>query len=165
MARKPKQETSESKAPRLTNRKARFKYHIMEVVEAGMELVGTEVKSLRAASASMDEAYVRVRGGDAVLVGMNISTYAQAAAPMQHDEKRDRRLLLHRRQIMQLAAHVKVKGNTVVPLSVYFKHGWAKCELGLAVGKQQFDKRRTMQERQQKRDIAREMHKRSRERE
>ncbi len=152
---------AERKGPRVTNRRARFEYHILEVVEAGLALVGTEVKSLRAASASMEDAYVRVRGGEAWLVGLNITPYKHASPLMQHEEKRDRKLLLHGRQIARLEQHARVKGNTVVPLAIYFKGGWAKCELGLAVGKRSFDKRRAMQEKQQKRDIAREMHRRS----
>jgi SsrA-binding protein len=162
MAKKPNKQT-EPHSPRLTSRKARFNFHILEVVEAGMALEGTEVKSLRAGSAAMEDAYVRVRGGQAYLVGLSIPAYAHAAPLMQHEEKRDRKLLLHRRQIARLESHARVKGNTVVPVSIYFKEGWAKCELGLAVGKRRYDKRRDMQEKQQKRDIAREMHKRSRE--
>jgi len=150
-------------SPRLTNRKARFNYHILEVVEAGLALVGTEVKSLRDGSASMEDAYVRVRGGEAYMVGLNIPPYKHAGPLMQHQEKRDRKLLLHRRQIERLEMHCRVKGNTAVPISIYFKDGWAKCEIGLAVGKRQFDKRRAMQEKEQKRAIAREMHRRSRE--
>jgi SsrA-binding protein len=162
MPKKP--EKSERKSPRITNRRARFNYHILEVAEAGIELVGTEVKSLRAGTASMEDAYVRVHNGVAVLIGLSIPAYAHAAALMQHEEKRDRRLLLHRGQILRLQEHARVKGNTVVPLTIYFKNGWAKCEVGLAIGKQQFDKRRAMKEKEQKRDIAREMHRRSKDR-
>ena len=163
MAKKPPEKPKHS--PRVTNRRARFNFHILEVVEAGLVLQGTEVKSLRASAATMEDAFVRVRGGQALLVGLNISTYPHAAPLMQHEPKRDRRLLLHARQIERLESHAKVKGNTVVPVSIYFKDGWAKCEVGLAVGKKQYDKRRDMQEKQQKRDIAREMHRRSRDRE
>jgi len=153
----------ERKSPRITNRKARFNFHILEVVEAGIALVGTEVKSLRAGTASLEEAYVRVRRGQAYLIGLNIPTYKHASPLMQHEEKRDRKLLLHSRQIERIELHARVKGNTAVPLTIYFKDGWAKCEVGLAVGKRSFDKRRAMQEKQQKRDVAREMHRRSRE--
>jgi SsrA-binding protein len=149
-------------SPRVTNRRARFNFHILEVVEAGLVLQGTEVKSLRASAATMEDAFVRVRGGQAILVGLNISAYPHASPLMQHDPKRDRKLLLHARQIERLESHARLKGNTVVPVSIYFKDGWAKCEVGLAVGKKQYDKRRDMQEKQQKRDIAREMHRRSR---
>jgi SsrA-binding protein len=151
-----------SHSPRVTNRRARFNYHILEVVEAGVVLTGTEVKSLRSASASMEDAFVRVRGGEAFLIGLSIAPYAHAGALMQHEEKRDRKLLLHARQVERLESHARVKGNTVVPTSIYFKNGWAKVEVGLAVGKKQFDKRHAIQEKQQKRDIAREMRRRSR---
>ena len=146
---------------RIVNRKARHDFHILEVVECGMELVGTEVKSLRAGQARIDEAFARVYNGQAFLVGADIAAYPQAVAAMQHAPKRDRRLLLHRRQIAELESHVRQKGNTIVPLAVYFKRGWAKCELGLAVGKRQYDKRDQLRQRDQQRDIAREISRRS----
>ena len=149
--------------PRITNRRARFNYHILEVVEAGIALVGTEVKSLRGGTASLEDAYVRIRGGQAFLVGLSIPAYKHASPLMQHEEKRDRKLLLHSRQIVRIEMHIRVKGNTAVPVSIYFKDGWAKCEIGLAVGKRQFDKRHAMKEKEQERAIAREMHRRSRE--
>jgi SsrA-binding protein len=162
MAKRQKQ-TEQKHSPRITNRKARFNYHILEVVEAGLALVGTEVKSLRAGTASLEDAYVRVRNGQAFLIGLNIPTYSHASPLMQHEEKRERKLLLHGRQIERIEMHARVKGNTAVPTSIYFKDGWAKCEIGLAIGKRSFDKRSAMKEKQQKRDIAREMHRRSRE--
>ena len=161
MAKKPPEQPKHT--ARVTNRRARFHFHILEVVEAGIVLEGTEVKSLRAAAATMEDAFVRVRGPQALLVGLNISPYVHAGPLMQHEPKRDRKLLLHGRQIERLESHARIKGNTIVPVSIYFKDGWAKCEVGLAVGKKQYDKRRDMQEKQQKRDIAREMRKRSRE--
>jgi SsrA-binding protein len=144
-------------SPRILNRRARHEFAISEVVECGMELLGTEVKSIRAGGAKIDEAYARVRGGQVFLVGMNISHYSHAAGDLQHDPLRDRRLLLHRGQIRALDAHVRQKGKTLVPLAVYFKDGWAKCELGLAVGKRQYDKRQAIKARDQERDIEREM--------
>ena len=150
---------------RIVNRKARHDFHILEVVECGMELVGTEVKSLRAGQARIDEAYARVHNGQTFLVGADIAAYPQAVATMQHGPKRDRRLLLHRRQIAQLESHVRQKGRTIIPLAVYFKRGWAKCELGLAVGKRQYDKRDQLRQRDQQRDIAREISRRSNRRE
>jgi SsrA-binding protein len=143
--------------PRILNRKARHDFAILEVVECGMELLGTEVKSLRAGQAKIDDAYARVRGGQVVLVGANIAMYPNAAGELQHEPLRDRRLLLHRRQIQALEAHVRQKGKTLVPLAVYFKKGWAKCELGVAVGKRMFDKRQAIKAREQQRDIQREM--------
>jgi len=147
---------------RIANRKARHDYFIREVVECGIELVGAEVKSLRAGQARIDEAYARVRGGELFLVGAHIAIYPQAAPGMQHEPTRDRKLLLHRRQIAQIESHVKQKGKTVVPLAMYFKRGWAKCELGIAEGKAQRDKREAVRKRDQQREMAREMSRRRR---
>ncbi len=146
--------------PRITNRKARHNFHIREVVECGLELCGTEVKSLRAGQATIDEAYARIRDGEAFLVGATIAQYPQAAEGMQHEPTRDRKLLLHRRQLSQLEAHVRQKGKTLVPLAVYFKRGWAKCELGIAEGKRQYDKREAIRKREQQRDMQRELRRR-----
>ncbi len=157
-----KKHKSGPRSPRITNRKARHDYHILEVVECGIELFGTEVKSLRAGNAKIDEAHARVCDGEVFLVGAGIAQYPQAAAAMQHATTRDRRLLLRRRQIVQLEAHVKQKGKTLVPLAVYFKRGWAKCELGIAVGKKQYDKREAIKKRDQQRDMARELGRRKR---
>ena len=140
---------------RIRNRKARHEFLISEVVEAGLALTGTEVKSLRAGQGRIDEAYARVRGKEVFLVGANIALYPNAKGELQHNPTRDRKLLLHRRQIHQLEAHVRQKGKTIVPLEVYFKDGWAKCKLGIAEGKRQHDKRNTIRERDQKRDMAR----------
>ena len=147
---------------RIGNRRARHDFFIAEVVECGMALKGTEVKSLRAGQAKIDEAYARVTDGEVFLVGANIATYPQAAGPLQHETTRDRKLLLHRRQIAQLEAHVRQKGKTLVPLAIYFKNGRAKCELGIAEGKRQYDKRDSLRKRDQQREIAREMSKRRR---
>jgi SsrA-binding protein len=146
--------------PRVTNRKARHDFHILEVVECGIELLGTEVKSLRAGQGKIDDAHARVRGGEVFLVGATIAHYAEAAEAMQHDPARDRRLLLRRRQIAQLEAHVRQKGKTLVPLAIYFKRGWAKVELGIAVGKKHYDKREAIRRRDQQRDMQRELRRR-----
>lgn len=123
-----------------------------------MELTGTEVKSLRAGQAKIDEAYARITpAGEVFLVGSNIAMYPQAAEGMQHDPTRKRKLLLHRRQIEKLEAHVKQKGKTIIPLAIYFKQGWAKCELGIAEGKRDYDKRETLRAKQQQMDIKREL--------
>lgn len=145
------------KTPRITNRRARHDYHINEVVECGIELTGTEVKSLRAGQAKIDEAHARVQDGELYLVGATIAQYQQAAAGMQHDPTRDRKLLVHRRQIAQLESHVRQKGKTLIPLAMYFKRGWAKVELGVAVGKRQYDKRQAIRKREQQRDMDREL--------
>jgi len=146
-------------SPRIENRKAWHNYHVLEVVECGLELQGTEVKSLRAGSAQIDEAFARLRRDEAFLVGANIAAYPQAG-PVQHAPMRDRKLLLHRRQIALLAAHIAQKGRTLVPLVIYFKKGWAKCELGLVVGKKQYDKRHALRQKDQQREIDREMRRR-----
>ena len=143
--------------PRISNRRARFEFQILEKVECGMELVGTEVKSLRAGKASLEGAYARITNGEVYLCGANIAVYSQAAEGMQHDPLRDRKLLLRRRQIAKLETHVSQKGRTLVPLSMYFSRGWAKCELGVAVGKRQYDKRQAIKKREQQRDMRREM--------
>ena len=146
--------------PRVTNRRARFDFQILEKVECGLELLGTEVKSLRGGNASLEGAYARITNGEVFLCSANIAIYPQAAEGMQHDPLRDRKLLLRRRQIAKLEVHVSQKGRTLVPLSMYFSRGWAKCELGAAVGKRQYDKRRAIRDRQQARDVARELRRR-----
>ena len=138
------------------NRKARHDFHILETVEAGLSLQGTEVKSLRRGTCSLREAYVVVRGGEAFVTGMNIPHYEQGNIH-NHDPARDRRLLLHKREIVDLDEHVTRKGNTIVPLSLYFRNGRAKMLIGVARGKQHADKRHAIAERDVKRDLQREM--------
>lgn len=162
MAKKSKKKESAHKGVRITNRKARHNFHILEVLECGIELAGTEVKSLRAGQARIDESYARIDDGQLMLVGANIAQYPHAKGSLQHDPARNRKLLVHRRQIARLEFHVRQKGKTLVPLAMYFKRGWAKCEIGLALGKRQYDKREAIKEREQKRDIAREMSRRRR---
>ena len=154
---KPK---DEPKGVRIRNRKARHDFYIKEVVEAGLSLVGTEVKSLREGQARIDESYARMKGSELFLVGANIAIYPNAKGALQHAPTRDRKLLLHGRQIRQIEAHVRQKGKTVVPLELYFKNGWAKCQLGIAEGKRQYDKRDAIRERDQKRDFARQISRR-----
>ena len=158
MAKKKKQSSTHS--PRIVNRKARHDYQILEVVECGLALTGTEVKSLRNGNAKIDDAFARIDGGEVFLIGATISPYPQAAESMQHAPARDRKLLLRCRQIEQLETHAKQKGKTLVPLAIYFKRGWAKCEIGVAVGKRQYDKRATIKDRDQQRDAEREMERR-----
>lgn len=141
--------------PRVRNRRATFDYHILEKVESGMALVGTEVKSLRAGNASLAGAYGRITNGEVFLCGANIAVWPQAVGVLQHDPLRRRKLLLHRRQVRQLEKHVAQKGHTLVPLALYFKNGWAKCELGAAVGRRAYDKRQVIRKRQQQRDLRR----------
>jgi SsrA-binding protein len=144
-------------APRVANRKARHEYHIIETLECGIELSGTEVKSVRAGQAKIDEAYARLSGGELWLVGMNIAHYQQAAAAMQHEPSRDRKLLVRRRQLAALQEQLRTKGKTLIPLAMYFKGGWAKLEIGVAIGKKQYDKRQDLKKRQAQRDMDRAM--------
>lgn len=138
------------------NPKARHDYFILEEIESGIVLTGTEVKSLRAGKAAIREAYVRIDSGEAWIIGMNIATYEQGNV-FNHDPMRTRKLLLHRREIDRLHAQVTRKGHTVVPLSMYFKDGKAKLAIGLAKGKDRGDKRQTIAKRDMQRQVDREM--------
>ncbi|MBQ3274194.1 MAG: SsrA-binding protein SmpB [Christensenellaceae bacterium] len=134
-----------------TNRKARHDYFIDERYEAGMELKGTEVKSLRAAKTNLRDSYVQIKGGEAFVCNMHISPYEQGNIN-NTDPMRTRRLLLHKREIMKLMGQVQQKGFTLIPLSVYLKNGRMKLEIGLARGKKLFDKRADLKEKAVKRD-------------
>ena len=160
---KEKAKVEERHSPRLLNRRARHDYHVLEVVECGIELTGTEVKSLRDGLGKIDEAYARIQGRELVLIDCTIPHYAQASPALQHESARPRKLLVHRRQIEALVAHVKQKGKTLVPLALYFKRGWAKVEIGVVIGKKQFDKREDIKKRDAQKDIARAMNRRRRE--
>ncbi len=138
----------------VANRRARHDYHLEETYEAGIQLLGSEVKSLRAGRASLQDAYARVRGGEVWLVNMHIAPYEQAG-PFNHDPLRPRKLLLHKAEIRRLVGKVKERGYTLVPLRVYFRRGLAKVELALARGKRQFDKRADIAKREAQRQIAR----------
>lgn len=160
---KEKEKSKGSHERRILNRKARHDYHIVEAVECGLELMGTEVKSIRAGQAKIDDGFARVRNNEAWLSGVEIAHYPQAGPAMQHEPRRERRLLLHKRQILKMQSHVLQKGHTLVPLAIYFKAGWAKVEIGLAIGKKLYDKRQEIKDRDQKRDMAREVGRRRRE--
>lgn len=123
------------------NRRARYDYNIEESFEAGLVLTGTEIKSLRAGKASLAEAYARIEKGEAWLIGAHIAEWPGASRE-NHDPRRDRKLLLHRTQIDQLAGKTQAKGLTLVPLKIYVTRGRAKVELGLGRGKKQYDRRR-----------------------
>ncbi|MEM7413347.1 MAG: SsrA-binding protein SmpB [Myxococcota bacterium] len=137
-----------------TNRRARFEYEILETVEAGMQLLGPEVKSLREGRANLGDAYAIIRGGEAFLLSLHISPYEQAGRA-NPEPQRERRLLLHRREIRRLAGKVAEKGLTLIPLRLYWKEGRAKVELGLARGKRLYDKRQTVRRRETDRELAR----------
>jgi len=138
------------------NRRARHDYHLLERVEAGIVLTGTEVKSLRDGRASLQQAYADVRDGEAWLVGAHISVYDQGNLA-NHDPDRDRKLLLHRKEVDSLAGKVAQRGLTLVPTKLYFKEGRVKVEVALARGKDVRDKRRAVADRDAKRQIDREL--------
>jgi SsrA-binding protein len=129
-----------------TNRKARHTYHLLERETAGIELIGTEVKAIRAGKINIKEGYVAFAGGEAFLVGCHIGAY-DSAGYAGHDPLRRRRLLLHKRDIERLASKVKEQGLTVVPLAVFIDGNWIKVEIALARGKQLHDKRETLRSR------------------
>lgn len=138
------------------NRKARFSYFIEDVMEAGIILTGTEVKSLRAGGASINESYADVKGSEIFLVNAHIPEYTKSNAKWQHDVRRPRKLLLHRNQMDKLIGAVQRKGTTLVPLSIYFNdRGIAKVQLGIATGKKQHDKRETEKKRDWQREKGR----------
>jgi len=136
------------------NRRARHDYHLLDRVEAGLVLTGTEVKSLREGRASLQQAYAEVRDGEAWLVGAHISVYEQGNI-QNHDPDRDRKLLLHRKELASLAGKVRERGLTLVPTKLYFRNGRAKVELALARGKELRDKRRDLVKREAQRDMER----------
>lgn len=142
--------------PICENRKARHEYEILETLECGMELVGSEVKSLRSGRISLDESYARVTKGEVWLVNCDIPEYMPATI-FNHVAKRPRKLLLHRREILKFAMKAAESGMTLVPLRLYFKDGRAKVLLGLCKGKQLHDKRESLKKSQAKREIDRAM--------
>ncbi len=148
-----------NQSPETVNKKAYRNFEIVDKYEAGMSLLGTEVKSLRAAQANLDGSYARIIGDQCWLVGATIAQYQQAGAN-NHEPTRKRKLLLHRIEIHRIRTKLEQRGFTLVPLRIYFDNrGLAKIELALAKGKRQYDKRRKIAERQQKRDISRDMKK------
>ena len=141
-----------------TNRKAGFEYTLLERFEAGLELKGSEIKSIRAGRVSIQESYVDVElGREAWLLEAHIAPYEQAGKYFNHDPRRKRRLLLHKKQIRELWNNVRIKGMTIVPVKVYLKDGRAKVEIALAKGKKAYDKRATIAKRDEARDKERAM--------
>jgi SsrA-binding protein len=138
----------------VTNRRARRDYFIEDSYEAGLVLTGSEIKSIRAGRANLQDSYVTIRDGEAWLVNSHVAPYKQAS-DQNHEPKRDRKLLLHRRQIAKLAGQVQAKGYTIVPLRLYLKNNRAKVEIALAKGKKLYDKRDDLAKRQAERDIER----------
>ena len=138
------------------NREARHEYFVIEALETGIELVGTEVKSLRAGGVNLKDAWVDVDDGELIAKGMHISPYEHGGY-FNRDPVRPRRLLAHKAEIRRLAQQIKLQGYTLIPLSLYFKNGRVKVELGLCKGKKLYDKRATAAARDAKRDIDRAM--------
>jgi SsrA-binding protein len=138
------------------NRKARHNYTVLETLECGIVLVGSEVKSLRNGRVSLDEAYARVKGDEVWLVGCDIAEYVEASR-FNHNPRRPRKLLLHRREVKRFAHRAFEKGLTLVPLQMHFRRGLAKVLLGICRGKQRYDKRESMKKTQAKRDIQRQL--------
>lgn len=140
-----------------TNRKARFEYFLLETYEAGIQLKGSEIKSIRAGQVSLAESYVNIDGEEAWLINAHIAPYEEANR-FNHDPRRERKLLLHKKEIYKLWDQVRQKGVTIVPTKLYLKDGRAKLEIATAKGKKQRDKRQEIQ----KRDMEREMSRRNR---
>jgi SsrA-binding protein len=138
--------------PTFKNRRAHYDYALLDKLECGIVLVGTEVKSLRDGKCSLDGSWVKIEGNELWLVGCDIPEYAQGTHT-NHVPKRDRKLLVHRREIEKFAKKSLQKGFTLVPTSLYFKGGRAKVEIAVAKGKQSFDKRESIKEREVKRQI------------
>ena len=139
------------------NRQASFEYFIEEKCEAGIQLEGAEVKSLRQGNCSLKDSFCYLTGGEIFIKNMHIAVYDKAGAFNSHDSKRDRKLLLHKYEISRIAGKVNSKGMTVVPLSLYFSDGLVKAEIALCRGKQTFDKKRSIRERDIKRDTERQL--------
>jgi SsrA-binding protein len=139
-----------------SNRKARHDYTLVEVLECGIQLTGTEVKSLRLGQASLVDCFARLRGGELWLEGMHIPPYEQGDK-RTHEPMRPRKLLVHRRQLAQLQRATTEKGLSLVPLRVYFSHGIAKVEIALAKGKRQHEKRQAIAKRDAQREAEREL--------
>lgn len=136
------------------NKKARHDFFIEDTFEAGIVLTGTEVKSIRQGKVNLKDSFARVKDGEVHLINMHISPYEQGNR-FNTDPTRTRKLLLHKREINRLIGQTKEQGYALVPLSLYFKHGFAKVELALAKGKKLYDKRETLKEKEAKRDVER----------
>ncbi len=140
----------------ISNRRARHEYHIEETFDAGIALVGTEVKSIRAGRANLQDAFCRVENGEVWLYNMHVNPY-EHGTHWNAEPRRKRKLLLHRKEIDQLRGHMEQKGLALIPLSLYFQHGFAKLELGLGRGKKLYDKREDIARRDVEREQRREL--------
>ena len=151
----PKAQKAPGPRPVATNRKARHDYDVLDTYECGIALEGSEVKSLRDGKVQLRDSYARVQNGEVWLHGVHIAPYAYAHGRDGHDPDRPRKLLLHRREIDQLAGRTQQESLTLVPLAIYFKENKAKVELALARGRKRYDKRQAMAERDAGREAAR----------
>ena len=138
-----------------SNRKAFHEYSILDTIEAGIVLQGTEVKSLRANGCSLSDGFVRIKDGEAWLLNVHVPPYQQGTFFSQHESRRDRKLLLHARELNRFIGKLQEKGLTLLPLRVYFRRNRVKVELGLARGKKLYDKRETIKAREVQRELAR----------
>ncbi len=151
---KKKEDNQKKSPPKIENRKARHEFHIDETYEAGIALRGTEVKSIRAGKASLQESFAYMDRGEIWLKNMYIKPY-EFGSYYNHDERRDRKLLLKRKEIREIDKHINQRGYTLVPLKLYFKGGYAKILIGLARGKKQYDKREDIKEKDVRRELDR----------
>lgn len=142
-----------------TNRKARHEYFLLDLFEAGISLQGSEIKSIRAGQISLAEAFVKIDGQEAWLMDAHVAPYEEAGI-FNHEPRRPRKLLLHRREITRLWNEVRQKGVTVIPVRIYLKEGRAKVEIAIAKGKKLYDKRQTLAKRDAEREMERQYHKR-----
>ena len=136
----------------ILNRKAKYNYQIFETVEAGIVLTGTEIKSLRVGKANIKDSYARIKNNEVFLINMHISSYENGNI-FNHDETRERKLLLHKKEILKFRDKIKLEGYTLVPWKVYLKNGRAKVLIGLAKGKKNYDKREDIKKRDIERSI------------
>lgn len=139
------------------NRQARFNYEILETYEAGIELLGTEVKSIKAGQANIQDAYAIVRDGEIFLLNMYVAPHQTTGKYFNHEPRRTRRLLLHKQEIRKLGGAVTQKGLTIVPLKLYLSNGWIKVAIGLVRAKKLHDKREDIRKREDQREMARAM--------
>jgi SsrA-binding protein len=153
---KKSENAAQKYSPIISNKKARFNYHLLEKLEAGIALLGTEVKSLRQGKANLEEAFCRVRDGELYLLGCNIAPYTHGNM-VNHDPLRPRKLLVHRRELLKIESKINQKGLTLIPVRIYFARGLAKVEIALAHGKSQKDKRDKIKEQEAKREVRRAM--------
>ena len=139
------------------NRQVRFQYEVLEILEAGVELKGTEVKSIRAGKVNLKDGFALIRGGEALLLNVHISPHTSTIQNFNHEPRRTRKLLLHKDQIRKLTGKVQQEGLTLVPLKMYMKRGWVKVDIALVRGKKLHDKREDDRKKQDKRDMERAM--------